>query len=101
MSALNVLEKVNKHLANVVKHFEVVVFELHFHVEASELAQVAVSVRVFGAEDRANFEDAREATAKRHLLIELGRLGQTAVLVEILELENISTAFRATANKLG
>ena len=56
ISRLDVLDHVDHELADQVEHLEVVILELHLHVEARELAQVPISVRVLCTEDWTNFE---------------------------------------------
>lgn len=90
-SGLEVLNHVDHHIADDVKHFEVVILEFHLHIEASELAQMPVGVGVFSSEDGTDLEDATHVSAKSHLLVELGALGEARILVEILQLENVGT----------
>ena len=61
-SFLELCHHVYHELSNQVKHFKVVILELHLHVEARELAQVPISVRVLRSEDRTNFEHTLQVT---------------------------------------
>ena len=77
------------------------VLELHLHVEARELAEMAVRVRVLRSEDGADLENALQVGAESHLLVELRALREACVLLEILELEDVGAALRRAAISFG
>ena len=62
ISRLDVLDHVDHELADQIEHLEVVILKLHLHIEARELAQVPISVRVLRSEDRTNFEHTLQVT---------------------------------------
>lgn len=101
MSLLEVLGQVNDHVADKVEHLKVMVLDLHFHIEASELAQMPVGVGVFSTENGADFKDALHIAAEGHLLVELGGLRETSILLEVLEAEHVCATFRGTSDELG
>jgi len=73
------------------------VLEFHLQIESCKLTEMSVCVGVFRAEDRSDLKYSLQVTTKRHLFVELGRLGEAGILVEILEAEHVSTAFRCTS----
>mmetsp|Transcript_8208 Transcript_8208/g.23372 ORF Transcript_8208/g.23372 Transcript_8208/m.23372 type:complete len:312 (-) Transcript_8208:98-1033(-) len=94
----DVAEQVREHL----EHLVVVLLEGHLHVQPRELAEVAVRVAVLGAEDGPDLHDALEAGARRaHLLVELRRLREAGVVLEVLELEHVRAALGGAADDLG
>ena len=76
------------------------ILEFHLKIEACKLAQMPWGVRVLSSENRSDFEDTAEITAQSHLLVKLRTLGQTCILLEVLEFENICSTFRGTSNEL-
>jgi hypothetical protein len=60
-----------------------VVFEFHFKIKACELAQMSVRVGVLGSKHGSYLEDTLKITAKGHLLVELGALGEACILFEV------------------
>ena len=99
MSLLDLLDHVDHELANEVKDFEVVILELHLHIETCEFAEMAICVGVLCAEYWSDLKDSLEVSTKSHLLVELRTLCKASVLLEVLELEHIRTAFRSTSDK--
>ena len=91
----------NKHVRQEIKHLPVVVFNLHLHIQASELAEMSVGVWIFSSEDRSDLEYSVEATAKGHLLVQLRGLSEAALLIEVLELEDIAATFWGSSDQLG
>jgi hypothetical protein len=51
-------EHENKKFTNQIQHLKVVILELHFYIETSELAQVAIRIGVLSTENWSNLEDA-------------------------------------------
>lgn len=68
------------------------VLEFHFNIKSCEFAKMSVGVRVLSTENWSDFEDALEVAAERHLLVELGALGETRVLLEVLQAEHVRAA---------
>jgi hypothetical protein len=73
----------------------------HLHIDRGELGHVARGEGWVGAEDRANFEHALEPGGDRHLLVELRRLGQIGLRLEIGQLEQLRAALAGRAHQLG
>jgi len=97
---LDVRHHVDHELTDEIKHLEVMVLELHLHIETCELTQVAVRVGVFGTEYGTNLENALQVTTESHLLIELRALSEAAWLIEVHEVEHVGAAFRRATDKL-
>jgi len=97
---LDVLEHEDHQLADQVEHFEVVVLNFHFQIEAREFTKMAIGVRVFSSEDWADFEHTTQVTAECHLLVQLGALRETCGLAEILKLKDVGAALGRAANQL-
>ena len=72
----------------------------HLHVEAGELAQVAMGVGILGAKHRANLEHALEIRLDRHLLVQLRRLRETRGLAHVIQLEHGRAALGRAADEL-
>lgn len=53
---------------------------------------MAVGIRVFSAEDRADLEHSVHVSAEDHLLVKLGALCEAGFLSEIFESEDVCTA---------
>ena len=60
----------------------------HLEVEAGELGEMSVRVRVLGAEDGTDLEDAFHVCGDAHLLRELRALCEIRRAAEIVDLEN-------------
>lgn len=95
------LEDVGEEFTEEVQDLEVVLLDHHLQIEAYELAHMAVSEGVFCAEDRSDFKDSLEIGHHAHLLVELGRLGQTGLAVKVAELEDVAASLGTTSNELG
>ena len=93
ISRLDVLDHVDHKFTDEVKHFKVMILELHLHIETSELAQMTVSVRVLGAENGTDLEDSLQIGTKRHLLVKLRTLSKASILFKVFQLEDVGTAF--------
>jgi hypothetical protein len=78
----------------------IVVVNGHLKIEASVFGQVTVSVRVLGAEDGANFENATEVGRDGLLLGELRTLGEESAATEVVDSEDSSTTFSGGRLKL-
>jgi hypothetical protein len=72
--------------------------ERHLQVQPSEFAHVARSVRVLSTKDGADFEHTVHITAEHHLLVQLRGLCQTRRLIEVLEGEDLRTAFTSASD---
>lgn len=79
----------------------IVFLDGHFKIQTSEFTHVTMGEGVFSSEDGTNFEDSFEVRLDTHLLVELGRLGKTGILTEILQLEDVGTTFGRATDKLG
>lgn len=55
---------------------------------------------MLSSEDGSDFEDLLEISHHAHLLVELGRLGKTGLLVEVLELEDVGSSFGRSGDQL-
>jgi hypothetical protein len=77
-----------------------VLVEHHLDIEASELAQVTVGVRVLGTENRADFEHTMHITTEDHLLIELRALCKACLLSEVVKSKDFCTTFGGSSNEL-
>ena len=97
----DVLKNEGPEFPEELQNFEVVLLDRHFEIQSDELAHVSVGERVLSSEDWADFKDSLEVTHNTHLLVKLGRLGQTSLPVEILELEDVGASFRAPSDHLG
>lgn len=67
-------EYVQKQLIKGVHDFMIVVVDLHFQVQTGVLGEMPMGVRVFGAEDRADFIHPPHITRNAHLFSQLGTL---------------------------
>ena len=63
MSTLQLLNHVDHQVANHVEHLEVVVLELHLHIETCEFAEMPVGVGVLSPEDRPDLKDSLQVSA--------------------------------------
>ena len=73
-------------------HHVLVVGERDLDVDRGRLVQVARGVVLLGPEDRADLEDLLEPGAHHHLLVELGRLVQEGLLLEVGDREELGPA---------
>ena len=95
------IEYVRKQTAHDIESFVIVLLDCHFEIQAGELTQMSMRVGVFSSEYRADLKDSLEASAgSSHLLVELRRLGQTGVLVKVLQLEHVRPSFRGSPDQL-
>ncbi len=74
----------------------IVLVESHFEVEADKLCEMAMRVRVFGAENGRNLKDAVHVRADGHLLVQLRRLRKVRVRLEVRHLEHVRAALADT-----
>mmetsp|Transcript_3478 Transcript_3478/g.8301 ORF Transcript_3478/g.8301 Transcript_3478/m.8301 type:complete len:331 (+) Transcript_3478:164-1156(+) len=95
------MENIGQNDVQHVQTLKVMLEDLHLHVQAGKLAQMAMSVAGFGTEDGANLKNAAKISTDGHLLVKLRRLGQGSILVEILELEHSRSALAGASNELG
>mmetsp|Transcript_1954 Transcript_1954/g.3162 ORF Transcript_1954/g.3162 Transcript_1954/m.3162 type:complete len:435 (-) Transcript_1954:54-1358(-) len=80
----------------------VVLVESHLHVQAVELAQMAVGVRVFSTENGSDFKYTLKASASSsNLLVELGALRQTCWVSKVVGEENFRPALTLSSEELG
>lgn len=90
-------EQLGQHVNDLI----VVLLEGHLHIETNELGHVSVSVGVLGSEDGSNLKHSLKVTRHEHLLVQLGRLGQEGITLEVVELENVSSTLGGGSNHLG
>ena len=67
-------EYVQKQLIEGIHNFVIVVVDLHFQVQTGVLGEMPMGVRIFGAEDRANFVHPPHITRNAHLFSQLRTL---------------------------
>lgn len=101
------LEDVQEHAIDDIHDFLVVRFEGHLEIEANELRQVTMCVRVFGTEDwaqdewgtrrwsrkiltRADLKNTLHVRSNAHLLGKLRALGEEDRLAEVVDFEDSS-----------
>ena len=68
--------------------------EGHLQVESDKLGQVTVGVGVLGPEDGSHGEDLAKVTGDRHLLVQLRRLRQEGLALEVGDGEHARAALR-------
>lgn len=74
--------------------------DLHFQIEAGELAQMAMRKRVLSPENRTHFKNAPVIGADTHLLMQLRRLGQASRLPLVIQGENRRPPFAGPGQQL-
>ena len=84
---------VREKFAKEIKQFKIVLFDSHFDIQSNKFTHVSVSKGIFSPENRTNLENFLEVTHNTHLLVKLWRLGETCLLTEIWETEDVSTTF--------
>jgi hypothetical protein len=72
----------------------------HFHIESCKFTKMSIGVRIFSSENWSNLENTIKVTAKCHLLVELGALGEASFLTEVFEGENVGTTFGSSTDHL-
>lgn len=97
----NALEDVDEQICHHVKKFKVVLLYGHLHIQSCELAHMTVGKGVLSSENRSDFKHSVEVCHQAHLFVKLGRLGETSVSLEVLELEHIRTSFRTPSYQFG
>ena len=88
----------------VLLHFHHVVHRIdigEFKVEARKLGGVLVGIGFLGTEDGAGLKNALQARRHRHLLIELRRLREVGVGIEIFDLKHVGARLGGGADQLG
>lgn len=100
-SGLESVEDEGEELSHEIEELEVVLVDGHFNIQSGELTHVSVSEGLLGSEDGADLEDSVEVGHDTHLLVELRRLGEASLLVEVLELEDVGSSLRSTSDELG
>jgi len=98
---LKVFENVLEHRVGDGEGLHVVLVDLHFKVEASELAQVPPCVAIFCPENWANLKNSVEVGRDCHLLVELGRLGEASFLPKVICCKNARAALALARNEFG
>ena len=93
------VEDVQHELLEETDNLMVVLLEGHLHIETGELGKVAGCVGVLGAEDGTNLHDTLETGGDEHLLVELGRLCEEGLGVEVLDLEDTGTTLGGRAEE--
>lgn len=93
---LNTLEDEQKHLVDHVHDLVVVILESHLEIQASELGQVPVGVRVLSPEDGADLVYPLHIGGDGHLLGQLRRLRQEGWTAEVVNLEDCGTRLRGS-----
>ena len=99
MVLINAFKDIAEHFSQEIHQFEITIINRHFHIESSELTQMTMSSCLFSSEDWPNFKDSLEIRHHAHLLIELGRLSQTSITVEVFKFKHIGSTFRASSNQ--
>jgi hypothetical protein len=95
------LEDGHEHVFNDVQYFVVVLLDLHLHIEACELSQVARSVGVLSAEDGTDFKHTFQISDNCHLLVQLRRLGEVGRAIEVRDGEHVGTTLTLGGDQLG
>jgi hypothetical protein len=65
--------------------------ESHFDIEARELTEMAICVRVFSAENWPNLKDSLHVSTQNHLLVKLRALSKASFLTEVVKSENVGS----------
>ena len=84
-----------------LEHFVIVRLDGHLEIQARELRQMPVRVRVLSAEDGADLEDALHVRRDAHLLCELRALREARGPAEVVDLEHGCPGFCRRALELG
>ena len=79
----------------------VVLVERHLKVDADKLGHVSVRERVLRTEHGPNLEDAPKVGADCHLLVQLRRLRQVRLCLEVRHAEHVRAALACGADDLG
>mmetsp|Transcript_57387 Transcript_57387/g.121771 ORF Transcript_57387/g.121771 Transcript_57387/m.121771 type:complete len:367 (-) Transcript_57387:698-1798(-) len=98
---LQVLEDVLEHLVDHIQRFHIVLVDGHLQVQPRELAEVPARVRVLGAKYRPYFEHAIQVGRYRHLLVQLGTLGEAGRRPEVVGGEDARPALALPGDELG
>mmetsp|Transcript_603 Transcript_603/g.1606 ORF Transcript_603/g.1606 Transcript_603/m.1606 type:complete len:371 (-) Transcript_603:733-1845(-) len=100
-AALQPLEHVDEQMVEHVKHLLVRFVDRHLHIQAYELSQVAVSVRVFGPENRSDLENTCHIATNGHLLVKLRALCQARGPTHVIHVEHRCTSLGCPRQELG
>mmetsp|Transcript_29025 Transcript_29025/g.62533 ORF Transcript_29025/g.62533 Transcript_29025/m.62533 type:complete len:365 (+) Transcript_29025:403-1497(+) len=100
-SRLQIFENVLEHDVYHLQSLHVMLVDGHLQIQPRELAQVPTSLRVLRAKDGPDLEHAIDIGRNRHLLVQLGRLGEAGRRPEVVGGEHPGSALALPSDELG